>query len=111
MIVILLKQKSTRLADWRKAAIDTGSEVPLYTQCVDGATLQRRRINPDLIEGDHGELASPVQCDAETHKCGDELVAAVLAAVKAEVTCAPYTVNTVKTIGFGQNILELNLNR
>ena len=59
-----MEHSTTRLETRCKAAVDTCGVDPLAQTAVNFADLQAWWDDPDVIEGDVGELASPLSCYA-----------------------------------------------
>ena len=62
-----------------------------------------------MHEGDHGKLAAPAQRQRDAANNGQEVVAAVLAALEAAVGGGPHAVDAVGAVWFGQYILKGHL--
>ena len=81
----------------------------LATAAVDLQNLEAGRDEPDVIHCYIGELYAPLHGDADTAEKGVELVAAVLAAVEAEVGVLPHAVDTVGSFRLSQDVLKQDL--
>ena len=89
--------------------MDEGSPEALETFEVDVVDSEARRHGPDMTELDTGELTAPAQGEWDCTDEGENLVAAVLTAVKAFVRVYPHTVGTVTSFGLGDHILKHRL--
>lgn len=106
----LTEDSPTGLADGITTAADDCAKHLLEASDTDAQVAYTRRVAPDVIEGRHGEIASPEQCNTETAQSRQDSVAKVLATVEAVVAVSPNTVHRMGTIRFTQYIIELNLN-
>ena len=64
---------------------------------------------PDVLEGNAGEQAAPVQSDAAAEEGGQEPVAAEFATFKATEAASPATVQGMGTIGLRQDVFKGDL--
>lgn len=64
---------------------------------------------PDVVEGYLGEVAAPVDGDADSEQCAGNDVAEGLPEVEALVRALPHAVDTVGVVGFTQDFLEGHL--
>jgi len=82
----------------------------LQAAAVDHVGAHARGHVPDVLEGDHGELAAPAGGDGNAAQEGHQLVAAALAAVEALVRVLPHAVDGVGALGLAQHVVEADLN-
>ena len=103
------EKEATGLTDWRQITRDTGAEVLLETAHRDGEVPQAGGDAPHHGESNEGELTAPPQGDEDSAQRRHDVVAAVLAAVEAEIAGLPHTVYAVGARGLGQNVLKAHL--
>ena len=103
------EKEATGLTDWRQITRDTGAEVLLETAHRDGEVSQAGGDAPHHGESNEGELTAPPQGDEDSAQRRHDVVAAVLAAVEAEIASLPHTVYAVGARGLGQNVLKAHL--
>ena len=103
------EKEATGLTDWRQITRDAGAEVLLETAHGDGEVPQAGGDAPHHGESDERELTAPPQGDEGSAQRRHNVVAAVLAAVEAEIAGLPHTVYAVGARGFGQDVLKAHL--
>jgi len=81
----------------------------LETSAVEFQALEAWGDEPDVNEGDIGELTSPLSGDADSTAEGHEEIAHFLAAVEAFVGVVPDALHGVVALRFGEDIFELDL--
>lgn len=89
----LAEQESARLAARTDADAQYERHVLADVGEVDSEAAQHRRVVPDVVEGEAGELATPAQSHWQSTQHGQGLVAAVERPGEAGVTAAPYAVD------------------
>ena len=104
-----MEEQTTSFAEGIQAAVDAHSVHLLAASAVDLQDLEARSDVPDVVEGDFGELHSPLHGDADTAEESVDHVAQVLAAVEAPVGVGPHAVKGVGSFGFRQHIFERDL--
>jgi len=92
-----------------QAALDACAVELLETSAVDHESSHAWGHVPDVLEGDHGELAAPAGSNGDAAEEGHQLVAAALAAVEAHVGVLPYAVDGVGALGLTEDIVEFDL--
>ena len=81
----------------------------LQTAAVELQHLEAWGDEPDVGEGDVGELAAPLGGDTDAAAEGHDGVAQALAAVEALVGVGPDTVHGMSALRLGQDIFEAHL--
>ena len=76
----MVETSSERLADRHDTAVDACRVHSLVQSAVDFADLQARRNDPDMAEGDVGELTAPLCCDTNSAANREDVVAEPLPA-------------------------------
>ena len=104
-----VEEQTAGFTDRITAAVDAHSVDLLAASAVDLQDLEARSDVPDVVEGDFGELHSPLHGDADTAEESVDHVAEVLAAVEAPVGVGPHAVHGADSIGLRQDILESDL--
>jgi len=94
---------------WIIQAMDVHSPQLLKTSTVELQAFEAWRDEPDVNEGDVGELAAPFSGDADSTAEGHHQVAEFLAAVEAFVGVAPHAVHGVVGFWLSQDIFEGDL--
>lgn len=102
-----MEDSSTWLEAWCHAAVDAHRIETLANPAVDLEPLEAWSDVPDVVEGDVGKLTAPLCGDAATETQGQYFVAEVFPEVKAAVGQFPDAVNTVGTVRFSKNIIEM----
>lgn len=95
-----MEELATRHTYWLQTAANHKVPHSLETAAVDVTNFEHRCEAPDVLEGDGGELTSPVHRDANTTEYSRELVAATLPEVEAAEGELPDTVDTMNVIWF-----------
>jgi len=88
----------------RADAVDGADEV-----AVDLALAQARRVAPDVLERQTGELAAEATGDEGPEDAGHEAVAAVLGPAEALVGGAPRAVPAADALGLGDHVVPHHL--
>ena len=91
--------------------MDVHSPQLLKTSTVELQAFEAWRDEPDVNEGDVGELAAPFSGDADSTAEGHHQVAEFLAAVEAFVGVAPHAVHGVVGFWLSQDIFERDLTK
>ena len=103
------KETTASFTTWFHAAAHAGLDNLGAYSAVDLAHSQDWCDVPDVVECNWSEFTTPFGSDADTVEEGHEFVAKSEPAVKAGVWKLPDAVNTAGSLGFGQDIFELNL--
>ena len=101
-----MEHSTTRIEAWCKAAVDAGSVHPLAQAAVDFADLQTWRDDPDVIESDVGELASPLSCYANRAAYRHDVVEESLPAFETSRGTLVAAVNCVSSLYFADDVNE-----
>ena len=103
------EEETHGFTDRTQTALEERAEELLRAAAVDHIGTEAWRDLPDMHEGDHGKLAAPAQRQRKAANNGQEVVAAVLAALEAAVGGGPHAVDAVGAVWFGQYILKGHL--
>ena len=100
------KAPPTGITGRSNATVENASVQLLEEANADGPVTHAWSVTPDVIEGDHGEVAAPGQSDTDTTEICQDRVAAVFSTLKALVRVAPHTVSGSNCFRFSENIFE-----
>jgi len=98
-----------RLAQRLDEALHAVAPELLQAAAVDHVGTHAWRHVPDVLEGDHGELAAPAGGQGDAAQERHQLVAAAFAAVEAGVGVPPHAVDGVGALGLAQHVVEAHL--
>jgi len=100
---------TNRLAERLQATLEAVAPELLKTSTVDHVSSHAGSYVPHMLECDQGKLAAPAHGQGKAAAESEELVAASLAAVEAEVGVLPHAVDGVGAFRLAEDILELDL--
>lgn len=101
--------RSTRLADWRAAAIHDSGEHFLTTADTNTEVPHSRCVNPDMRKRNHSEITAPVESDTYPAQGGEKFVAKTLAALEARVAQFPHAGDGSCTVWLAKDVFKLYL--
>ena len=78
---------------------------------VDGVVSDHWRVEPDVAEGEAGELAGPAEGERTPAQDRQGLVTTVEGAVEAFVTALPDPIDRSDTVGFPEHLVKVDLKR
>jgi len=103
------EQISASFAARVETAMHTHSVQFLKTSAVELEHFEAGRDVPNVDEGNFSELATPFSGDADSTAQRGDHIAQLFPAVEALVRVGPHAVHGMDTFGFGEDILEADL--